>query len=301
MDIFPKRSVQALFLYFACSLYSNIGLTADVLKVAVVNYPLKYFTERIAGDAVDIIFPVPKNVDPAFWMPDAKSIGKFQTADLIILNGANYAKWTNKVSLPRLRMVDSSKTFSDTYVNLQKKSTHSHGPGGKHSHSGYAFTTWLDFSLAIEHSNNILKALIRKQPSSKRLFNDNHAGLVKDLNKLDRSIKEIINKHTGKFFIASHPVYQYFSKRYGVEISSVLWEPDQTPTENQWSELTSILQSHPSKWMIWEDQPSVETANRLKTVGIEVLVFNPTSNTPAQGDFLEIMRENIVDLQKAYQ
>lgn len=198
-------------------------------------------------------------------------------------------------------MVDSSKTFSDKYIYLQKKSTHSHGPGGKHSHSGQAFTTWLDFSLAIEHSNNILKALIRKRPSSKRLFTENHAGLVKDLNALDRSIKEIVNSNSGKFFIASHPVYQYSGKRYGMEISSVLWEPDQTPTENQWSKLKTILQSHPSKWMIWEDQPSVETVNRLKSIGIEVLVFNPTGNIPVQGDFLDVMRNNIQNLQRAYQ
>ena len=38
-------------------------------RVAVVNYPLEYFTRRIAGDRVEIVFPVPREEDPAFWKP----------------------------------------------------------------------------------------------------------------------------------------------------------------------------------------------------------------------------------------
>jgi len=48
------------------------------LTVYVVNYPLKYFAERIAGEHARVVFPVPGNVDPAFWMPDAETIQQYQ-------------------------------------------------------------------------------------------------------------------------------------------------------------------------------------------------------------------------------
>ncbi len=38
----------------------------SVPAVYVVNYPLRYFTERIAGDRVDVRFPAPRDVDPAY-------------------------------------------------------------------------------------------------------------------------------------------------------------------------------------------------------------------------------------------
>ena len=41
----------------------------------------------------------PEN-DPAFWKPDDAAIARFQTADLILRNGAGYAKWMKTVSLP---------------------------------------------------------------------------------------------------------------------------------------------------------------------------------------------------------
>ena len=37
--------------------------------VYVVNYPLKYFAERIGAEHVDVVFLEESEVDPAFWKP----------------------------------------------------------------------------------------------------------------------------------------------------------------------------------------------------------------------------------------
>ena len=83
---------------------------------------------------------------------DAKTISDYQSADLILLNGANYAKWVNKVSLPRFRMVNTSAAFKDRYIEAAEMLTHSHGAEGKHGHEALAFTTWIDFGLAVRTS-----------------------------------------------------------------------------------------------------------------------------------------------------
>ncbi len=44
--------------------------------------------------------------------------------------------------------------------------------------------------------------------------------------------------------MASHPVYYYLSQRYGLNLKSVLWEPDVVPDEVQWQELEKILETH---------------------------------------------------------
>ena len=66
---------------------------AEPLTVYVVNYPLRYFAERIGGELVRVVFPAPADVDPAHWSPDAETVAAYQAADLILLNGAGYARW----------------------------------------------------------------------------------------------------------------------------------------------------------------------------------------------------------------
>ena len=70
-----------LFLLVSPSLGDD--LNSQKLTVYAVNYPLKYFTERIAGEHAKVVFPAPAEGDPAYWMPDAKTIAGYQKADLI--------------------------------------------------------------------------------------------------------------------------------------------------------------------------------------------------------------------------
>src|SRR5688500_12610998 len=81
------------------------------LQIHVANYPLAYFTERIGSTEVDVIFAAPPVEDPAFWEPTDKDIAAMQGADLIVMNGATYSKWADKVSLPEAKVLDTSASF----------------------------------------------------------------------------------------------------------------------------------------------------------------------------------------------
>jgi zinc transport system substrate-binding protein len=273
---------------------------SEKLTIYVVNYPLKYFAERIAGKHARVVFPAPTDVDPAYWMPDAKTISDYQRADLILLNGANYAKWVNKVSLPRFRMVNTSAAFKDRYIEADEILTHSHGSEGKHGHEALAFTTWIDFSLAAEQAKAIAKALSRKKPALRDTFQRNYEELARELLKLDRDIKEVVFKDQPGPLVVSHPVYDYLARGYGLNIRSVHWEPDEIPTTEQMLELNSILKDHPAKWMIWEGEPIKESVDRLKAIGIQSVVFDPCGNMPGQGDFMSVMRQNVENLKKVF-
>jgi zinc transport system substrate-binding protein len=229
---------------------ASLGLTDQKLRIYTVSYPLAYFAERIAGDLASVTFPAPQRVDPAFWMPDPETIATYQAADLILLNGAGYAKWTATVSLPRSRLADSSRGFRDAYIQVRDGITHSHGPGGEHSHGGVAFTTWLDLSQAAQQAEAIAQALTRKRPDAKEQIDRNLQSLQRDLLKLDGRIAETTRAAPGRPLLASHPVYQYLARRYGLNLRSVMWEPEEVPSESQWSELEGIPKDHPAKWMI---------------------------------------------------
>jgi zinc transport system substrate-binding protein len=306
---FSLRDNNRLFFYILCVAVSVAHMvsaswagsnSAGKLTVYVVNYPLQYFADRIGGEHVNVVFPAPADVDPAYWMPDMPTIAAYQQADLILLNGAGYARWVNKATLPRFRMVNTSAGFKDQYIESAEIFTHSHGSEGKHAHEALAFTTWIDFNLAAGQAKAIAEALGRKRPELKDTFQKNYQKLEQDLLKLDRNLKTLISKDPSRPLVVSHPVYDYFARRYGLNIKSVHWEPDETPANEQMMELNRILKEHPAKWMIWEGKPMRESVERLQAIGIDNLVFDPCGNTPDQGDFLSVMRQNFDNLKLAF-
>lgn len=292
------RNITILLLI---AILPNLALSAERLVVFPVNYPLAYFAERIGADQVEVVFPAPADVDPAYWMPDQKTITAYQQSDLILLNGANYAKWIAKVSLPRSKTVDTSRKFKDSYVYATEMTTHSHGATGAHAHESLAFTTWLDLSLAKLQAEAIYKALARKRPSAKMEFKVNFQALSDDLDKLHSQIREIVARDPGRALLGSHPVYDYLSAGYGINLRSVHWEPDEVPTVSQRNDLNHILEEHKAQYMLWEGEPLSGSAAELNARGITSVVFSPCGNKPDNGDFMSVMQQNIANLKQVFQ
>jgi len=282
------------------SLGWSVGSAGERLVVYAVNYPLQYFAQRIAGEFAEVVMPVPPGVDPAFWQPDAAIIGDFQRADLILLNGAGYAKWVSRVSLPRRKTVDTSAGFSERYIDTEGSQTHSHGREGDHSHAGTAFTTWLDFHQAVEQARAVRDALSRLAPERGDIFADNFLDLERDLLDLDTRLAAIVAREPDKPLIASHPVYQYLVRRYSLNLESVMWEPDAMPSETEWQALTELREGHPAVWMFWEDEPSAENRQRLLQLGVQSVVFDPCANRPQTSDFMSVMSNNIANLKRVF-
>lgn len=266
-------------------------------KILTVNYPLMYMAQRIQGNVGEVRFPAPKNVDPAYWDPGVAGAAEYQEADLVLLNGAGYAKWTSRYSLPMMKVINTSRPFEDKYVYMEEVITHSHGPEGEHAHEALAFTTWLDFSLADKHAEAILQGLVRIQPDRESELKRNYELLSADLLELDKALKKNLEDHKTRNFIASHPVYDYLGAGYGLKIKSMHWEPGRQPRDPEWDKLEALLKEHPSDYMIWEGQPLESVEARLKELGLEVIVFEPCANKPTEGDFLSIMKQNVANFE----
>jgi len=266
------------------------------LSIFVVNYPLQYFAERIGGEAVEVVFPAPANVDPASWAPDPETVAAYQGADLILLNGAGYAGWVQRVSLPQSRLVDTSGGFRDQFIPLEENVTHSHGPDGAHSHRGFAFTTWLDPGLATLQAQAVRDAFAKARPDQEAAFQQGFETLEADLRHLDQRLSAAAEAIGDAPLLFSHPVYQYLVHRYGLNGRSVHWEPDQPPTEAMWRELEALIADHAAEWMVWEGEPIDATVERLEAMGIGSLVYAPCASAPREGDFLSVMLANAAAL-----
>ena len=268
--------------------------------VYVSNYPLQYFAERISTPLVDVRLPVPASEDPAFWKPKAEDILALQQADVVLLNGASYESWLKNVSLPGSRLVDTSEGFNEQFIALEEKTTHSHGLDGEHEHSATAFTTWLDLTLAVEQARAVKNAFAERWPEHKGQFEAQFDRLAQELEALDAEFEEIVSGSPDLHVVFSHPVYQYFARRYGVNGRSVHWEPHEMPSDAMWQELAALLGSHPAKWMIWEGEPSSDITAKLSELGVRSVVLDPCAGTPDSGDFASVMKLNMAALKTVF-
>jgi zinc transport system substrate-binding protein len=267
--------------------------------VYTVSYPLQYFAERIVGHHATVVFPAPAGVNPAFWTPDVKTIAAYQQADLVLLNGANYAKWIDKVTLRQSKMVNTSAGFKDQYINAEEAVTHSHGPGGEHSHSSEMFTTWLDSSQAVEQAEAVRDALIAARLGPEEELVKNYESLRRDLLALDMAMSEVTNGFEEEPLFTSHPVYDYLGRRYKLNIKSLFIDANGSPDDLLWEAVEYFRRDHPASWVIWESKPRQEMAEFLEARGIRSVVFDPCSSRPDKGDFLTVMQHNIENLRKA--
>jgi zinc transport system substrate-binding protein len=271
-------------------------LPAGKPLVYTSNYPLFYFSQRIGGDLVETKFLAPADGDPAFWNPGEADILAMQSGDLLLLNGADYEKWLANTTMPLASLVNTSKAFSGEYLASGEAASHSHGPEGEHSHAGTAFTTWMDLQQAIWQAEEIRDALIKKLPEAEPQLQANFDALADDIDTIHARFKEIGQNLKNTPLLASHPVYQYFARRYTLDIESVLWEPETVPDDAAMEELKRIRGEHPGAWMIWEGAPAEESIAKLQAIGIHSVVVDPCGNRPDAGDWLSVMQANADNL-----
>ena len=270
-------------------------------KIYTVNYPLMYFAERIGSEFVEIHFPAPPDIDPAFWKPSMEIIKEYQNADLIMINGAGYAKWLDLVSLPISKIADTSEEFKDKYIKIRDTTTHSHGPKGEHSHTGYASTTWLDPDLAIMQAEAVKNAVQKLLPEHKEKLDSNFEQLKKELQDLGNALQNTFSSRGDIFLIASHPVYQYLSSKYNLGMISMHLEPHEVLTESGLEKIRKLTKENKRSLMIWENTPLVESVEKMDNIGVESTVFNPCGNKPENGDYLTIMQENVKNLEQSFE
>lgn len=283
---------------------ANPAETQEVgqLSVYTTFYPTQYFTERIGGALVNVVCPVPEDEDAIFWMPSDEVIQEYQQADLIVLNGAGFAKWVEKVVLPQSRVVDTAASFSDTFIHYEKATVHSHGMAGEHAHEGLDGHTWVDPVLAIAQAKAIKDALITRLPGNQEQIVQGFAALEADLHNLDQRLRAYAEGYDQKPFFASHPAYNYIARRYGWKIINLDLDPEEMPSDAAIADMKQKVADHGVKYLVWEGTPTDEIATRMADeLGLTNIVFSPCELISAEAladgdDYLRVMQTNLENI-----
>ncbi len=292
----------------AAASFGSAEAVGDDAKPTVYTtfYPTTYFAERIAGDRVDVVCPLPDDADPIFWKPGRDVVQAYQTADLVIANGARFEKWIERVSLPTATLVSTAEPFHDRWIELETEVVHSHGKEGEHSHKGVDGHTWLDPILAASQAREILLALKRVCPGYESDLEARFTALEADLLALDGQFRALGRVADGTWLYASHPAYNYVARRYGWPVVSLDLDPEEMPADEAFAATKARLEEKPARFLLWEGPPLPAIAKRVKDeLGLESIVFSPCESLDAEArqrgeDYLDVMKANMERVQIAF-
>ncbi len=261
------------------------------LAVSTLSYPADWLVARLGGDRVATTCVLPAGEDAPFWSPPAEVIAGLANADLIVKSGAGYEKWTETASLPAEKVIDASHGLSLIEIDGV---THSHGPGGEHSHAGVDPHVWSDPLLYLQQAGAIHAALVAAHPDGSTTFDANLATLRAELEALDRELAEATAPAKAIALGANHPSFNYLARRYGLTIETFHLDPEAAPADAEVRKLEAWLAaSGGNAVLIWESPPMDVVRAALPT-GVRQIVVDPLEQ-PRDGvyDYLGQARANV--------
>lgn len=167
------------------------------IDIWCTSWPLYAITRELVGDdlRVDWLEP-PGGFDPAerrSWFPSDEQLAAVQQARLLVDNGpgAPYAWWTGMTSLSEGKVCNSTVDFGlDDFIPVREMQiTHSHGPGGEHSHDYLVPFVWHDPALAAKQVRAIAARLAAEWPELGGAIEARAGELLESLDQADSALK----------------------------------------------------------------------------------------------------------------
>ena len=254
----------------------------DRSQIVVTSEPLLQMTQTLVGDSVASVLVIPRGISSPDWSPSANDARAMQQAALVLLSGAGYEPWKDRVSLPRSRVRDTAAGYYDQLIRIPDAVTHQHGPAGSHSHPGTIWATWLDPDLCVAQLHQVSLNCVRLLPDRKQNIETAEAKLAAELNSLNSMIVAIKAAAYDKTLVvySDAPRYQYLTQRLGWELRYLHWPVSASLTDADRTELQDLLKPESSaaalaetnrRLFMLDSRHSVETEACVRDLGFTVI------------------------------
>ncbi len=241
--------MMRLSIFLLLFVSTAIQATAAKPKVVASASMIADMVQVLGSDFVDVRCIVPIGGDPHTYEPTPQDAQLVAQADLILLNGLTFEGWINELiensgtkAIVKIVTDSISVILSSTYENASDPHA------------------WMDATNGIIYAENISNALGLVDKKNAEIYQSNFLIYRKELQDLDAYIFEQIEQipHNQRVLITSHDAFQYYGRRYGLQLESILGTS--TDAEAQTSDIIRLNR--------------VIQANRVPSVFIESTV-NP--------------------------
>ncbi len=262
---------------------------ASRILVAVSIEPLADFTRQVGGPDVDVITLVPAGASPHTYELKPSQVAQVSRARLLVLIGAGLEYWARDlvkaVANPRLEVIDTSKGIPLIGA----------GRSGANPH------IWLDVRQAMIQVRDIEAGLISVDPTRAEEYRSRAANYLKQLSALDEEIAREAKTWKSREFIAFHPAWVYFARRYGLKQAAVIEQsPGREPSPAELAIIVDTAKRIGARAIFAEPQLSSKAADTVaQETGAQVLFLDPLGSSLTDRSYILMMRYNVAQMAKA--
>ncbi len=256
----------------------------DKVSVVVSINPLADMVGRVGGERIEIFQLVPPGASPHTYEPTPSQVARLARARLLVLVGLGLEFWAEDM----VEAVDNPHLLiADTSIAVEPIDSNHH--------------IWLDPLNAIAQVEVVRDALQQIDPEGGGLYQENAARFIEELRALDQEIEKEIRDWSQHSFVAFHPAWAYFAKRYGLEQAAVVEEtPGHEPSTHEMAHVIETVREIGARAIFAEPQLPPEVAEAIaEESGTRVLLLDPIGGTKAPDDYLGLIRYNVQTMAKA--
>ncbi len=284
------------------------------LNIVTTVFPYYSITKAIIGDAegIGLELAVKPGQDTHSFEPTPNEIIKMEQADLFIYNGGGIETWVDEV-------LDSFNNDEQTIVKMMDEATdinfqcsvgHEHGEDEEHGrfHDEIDPHIWTSPVNAMIIAKVICNNLCEVMPEQSKVFKLNTEKYLDELETIDKNIREIVNKSdTHELIFADQFPLIYFTTEYDLHYHSAFsgCGHDVEPSVQDICKLIDIVKEKNIKAVFHLELSSEKVADTIcEDTGAIKLQFNSCHNVSQKQfnegvTYLELMRQNVVNLRKA--
>ena len=144
-----------------------------------------------------------------------------------------------------------------------------------HAHGEHDIHFWLDPEIAKTIVKIITRELSEIDPSNASTYESNSTKAINEIDQLISDTKSKINSNAS--YVVFHDAYQYFEKRFGVEVVGALTvNPEVLPGAKQLSEIREVIEHENINCLFSEPQFNPSIAETIaKDTGVKAAVIDP--------------------------
>lgn len=173
-----------------------------------------------------------------------------------------------------------------------------------HDHGSTDPHVWISPILSQSLAESIKNSLTEADPENAEVYESNYAELIKELEELDQSFKELSERVTNKTFFVSHSAFGYIAEPYGFEQVAVAGLNSQDePSQKELTEIVDLAKEKEIQYIVFEQNVSSKLTEVIRNeVGAEAVTMNnlgvlTEENINNEETYFTLMEKNLQVLE----
>jgi zinc transport system substrate-binding protein len=284
-----KAGVAALIVLLLAAPAATMA-AGETLRIVTSIHPLACIIKEIAGDRAEVATIVPEGADPHHFELTPKAAMAIHDADLVFLIGGPFDQWTMQ------GLSEQQRTHSYEFRIALEDSLLPIG-------DSFNPHLWLDPLLAGQMVTLANVVLATADSANAGYYSERTVAFRGRIDSLHTSTRRRLAESGIDRFVALHPAWSYFARRYGLlELATIEVSHEQEPSPRHIAHVISEMRKHGVDVIFAEEFSNLDLAEAVgEETGARIIVLDPLGRAGIddRDSYFELIDHNVSLIEAA--